>query len=282
MNIVMQRTGALGDVILTTPILRRLRRENPDACISIYTAYPDVFRNNPHVGGTPVADEPPRIVNLDLAYERRPHIHIVEAYMLEAFGDAGDPQDRLPEVFPRATIALPPRTIAVHAAMAGWRNRTLPRQMWHDLIEWLVMAMDYRVILVGTVKDAVSDATLHIGGWKAVSPVTQFHINDLFAQAAVIKSCAAFIGSDSGLLHLATAVGTPAVGLFTSVDPALRMPLNASNCRAVAADIPCAGCHHLQPAPATTESCTNTGNPLGCLGAIALGDVIRAVTDIVK
>ena len=139
MNILVRRSGALGDVVLTTPIVRRLKRENPNANIDVLTAYPDVFRDNPcvdtagpHVG---CFDEPrsehlgsyDRFIDLDGAYERRPNLHIISAYMQEAFGDAGDPFERQ-ELFPgKLKTRLGPNAVAVHASMAGWSNRTLPR-----------------------------------------------------------------------------------------------------------------------------------------------------------
>lgn len=86
MNILVRRTGALGDVVLMTPIVHQLRRVYPDARIHVITAYPAVFFNNPWnielripECGTPCYDVGIDI-NLNLAYERRPTMHVVDAY----------------------------------------------------------------------------------------------------------------------------------------------------------------------------------------------------------
>jgi len=52
---------------------------------------------------------------------------------------------------------------------------------------------------------------------------------DLRDVAAVLERCDLFIGGDSPLLHLAAAVGTPAVGLFGATDGRRRGPYGAEH-----------------------------------------------------
>jgi heptosyltransferase-3 len=42
--------------------------------------------------------------------------------------------------------------------------------------------------------------------------------------AALLSLCAAYLGNDSGVTHLAAAAGTPAVALFGPTDPAVWGP----------------------------------------------------------
>jgi ADP-heptose:LPS heptosyltransferase len=59
---------------------------------------------------------------------------------------------------------------------------------------------------------------------------------------ALLAAARLFIGSDSGVLHLATAVGTPALGLFGCTVPELGFsPLGSA--AAVGVDSPCRPCH---------------------------------------
>jgi heptosyltransferase-2 len=46
--------------------------------------------------------------------------------------------------------------------------------------------------------------------------------------AAVLEKCALFLGHDSGISHLAAAVGTRCVLLFGGTDPAVWGPANPS------------------------------------------------------
>ena len=60
--------------------------------------------------------------------------------------------------------------------------------------------------------------------------------------AALLSLARGFVGSDSGILHLASAVGTPAAGLFGPTAPELGFaPLGRS--RAIGVDLPCRPCH---------------------------------------
>ena len=50
---------------------------------------------------------------------------------------------------------------------------------------------------------------------------------------ALVTNCDLIISIDSGPVHLAGAVGTPVIGLFGPLDPALILPPNAQACRLV-------------------------------------------------
>src|SRR5260221_9357715 len=57
-RILVKRKAALGDVLFTTPIIARLRRQNPDAAIYVQTDHPDVYRRNPDIAGIVSPDDP--------------------------------------------------------------------------------------------------------------------------------------------------------------------------------------------------------------------------------
>ena len=55
----------------------------------------------------------------------------------------------------------------------------------------------------------------------AISTFNNLPLNQL---AAVLKKCSLYLGSDSGITHLAAAVGTPVVALFGPTDPRVWSP----------------------------------------------------------
>src|SRR3954471_15411451 len=268
MSIVVQRAGALGDVILTTPIIRRLRRENPTTRINVVTGYPDVFRNSPYLD-VPLHSPLARKINLDLVYERWPGLHIVQAYMEHVFGDPGEPDDLQQELFfGRPTVFSHGRHyVAVHAAVAGWANRTLPRATWRAVVAGLIKAGLWPV-LVGSPRDDIPQCD-----------VTRFHSTDIMAQARLIAGCAAFVGSDSGLLHVAGATEVPIVGVFTCATAHTRLPWRHGQlgwrCIPVVPDLDCVGCQARRPAPVTDEHCER--GDTACVEMVSASTIVAAV-----
>ncbi len=59
---------------------------------------------------------------------------------------------------------------------------------------------------------------------------------------ALLKGAAAFVGNDSGLMHLAAALGVPTVGIFGATDPSWTGPRGAHTAVVAAAGFPCSPC----------------------------------------
>ena len=95
-----------------------------------------------------------------------------------------------------------------------------------------------RFVLIGSknetdaanqVSTAIGDAAVDLSGKT-----------DIVQLAAVLSRCDLVIANDSGPMHLASAVGTPVVGLFGSTDPVATGPLGPH--RIVSSNVDCAPC----------------------------------------
>jgi lipopolysaccharide heptosyltransferase I len=82
-----------------------------------------------------------------------------------------------------------------------------------------------------------------------------------------IRKARLFISGDSGPLHLASACGVPAVGIFGPTDPARNGPFGAGD-EAVFKHVACAPCYK--------QRCPGYGNV--CLTSIEVEDVLGAVS----
>jgi ADP-heptose:LPS heptosyltransferase len=269
MRVLVTRRDSFGDVLCTTPVIRRLRRElGPDATINVHTFYPYVFcgnndvdfasngndmhvrRNLFYVFTGPAPDEPEmklechydRVIDLNLAFEKRYRkVHAVDAYMEEVFGDRGDDRDKgvvLADVpVPDLGMNVPSlgSAIIVHPARSE-KLRTLPVEFWQALVDELVLRGKL-VITVGTSQDYDLN-NVHRDTKNRLSPQQQ---------AALIRSAACLVASESGILGgILPATDTPAVGLLTMSLPETCGPYRLGGlCKRfypIMAKVDCVGC----------------------------------------
>ena len=112
------------------------------------------------------------------------------------------------------------RIVAIHPGSGG-RWKCWPPERFARVIE-AVTASGARPILVQGPADEEVVAAVRAsitGGQPPV--VANIPVQDL---AAFLSLCAAYLGNDSGITHLAAAVGAPAVALFGPTDPAVWAP----------------------------------------------------------
>lgn len=112
------------------------------------------------------------------------------------------------------------RVVAVHPGSGG-RRKCWPAERFARVAEALG-AEGIGVALVQGPADGeiVADVLKALGG--APPPVvSDLPVRDL---AALLSLCATYLGNDSGVTHLAAAVGTPTVALFGPTDPAVWGP----------------------------------------------------------
>lgn len=141
---------------------------------------------------------------------------------------------------------LPPRFVVCPDELAAWQNRILggaprapvlalapgaynPHRLWPaghfaDLARRFV-ARGWQVWVLGGPHERA--AALEIGAHAPVRDFTGTPLEDAVMQ---IRSASLFLGNDSGMLHLAGAIGTPSVGLFGPTTAEISGPRNPTVC----------------------------------------------------
>ena len=115
--------------------------------------------------------------------------------------------------------------IAIHPG-SGSALKTWPTQQWRELGSALLdAASSVALIVIGGEADRAALAELKTH-WKR-SRLRFAEDLPLPHLAAVIEKCALFIGHDSGISHIAAAVGVPCLLLFGPTDPNVWAPSNA-------------------------------------------------------
>jgi heptosyltransferase-3 len=114
--------------------------------------------------------------------------------------------------------------LALHPGSGGER-KNWALENWRELGDWLVDSMQPSTLLVVIGEADESRAQQLKESW-AKRPVCFAQNLPLPQVAAVLEQCAVFIGHDSGISHLAAAVGTPSLLLFGPTDPEIWAPVN--------------------------------------------------------
>ncbi len=142
--------------------------------------------------------------------------------------DAGNERDFAAQFFARAGADGRTRPlVAIHPGSGGER-KNWPADRWQALGSALLARPSetrLRLLLVGGEADSKAVAALRTAWREAeTNDVLVAENLPLPALAALLAQCAWFLGHDSGISHLAAAVGTPCVLLFGPTDPDLWAP----------------------------------------------------------
>jgi ADP-heptose:LPS heptosyltransferase len=216
--IVVKRSMALGDVILTTPIVRAIKASNPLSDIHVQTDFPDVFANNPNV--TRAAKSIPTmpnelVVDLNGAYEDAPMRHVLEAYEAktrEQVTGLGEVEWRT-QLFPsrkdhqwaQAMIAKAEgRPVClIHGDKSHWPGKDAPQSLW-DATASRLRQEGWKVFVVGTTTNEPAFGNdLDLRGQTGILQL-----------AALCAHAKLFAGPDSGPLHISQSMGCPTIGVF--------------------------------------------------------------------
>ena len=267
-KILIIRGGAIGDFILTLPVLAALRRQLPETRLEVL-GYPHIAQlalagglaDSVRAiearglagffarGGTlapELADyfagfalilsylyDPDGIFQENIARVTRtqfiagPHrpdetvaMHATEVFLkpLErlAIFDA-DPVPRLSLNSQRSTL----NQLALHPG-SGSDQKNWPEPHWAELLQLLVTRTDWNILLVGG--EAEGDRLHRLAAPLPPHRVALAQHVPLAELAARLQSCAAFIGHDSGITHLATALDLPTFALWGDTVEAVWRP----------------------------------------------------------
>ncbi len=130
-------------------------------------------------------------------------------------GDAGAVPPLHCDVADPPPDLAPPRALGV--SIGGTRpqqlGRRFPATFWIELLRPLVAQRP--VVILGGADEAGEAATIA----AAVGATSLCGKTPLPVSAGIIRACAAFLGTDGGLVHVAACVGTPVVALFSTTNP---------------------------------------------------------------
>jgi ADP-heptose:LPS heptosyltransferase len=278
LNILVRRRAAIGDVIMSTGVVRELKKLYGDnANIDVITENIGIYRNNPHVRTvmhTSSAINPEAynaIYNLDDSYENNPTEHFVNNYFYGVFGTLD--VDRSTELFPsnddKTTVSNLAykneldKYIVVHMRNWHWTAKNISMDVWFDVYTKLFeQRSDFKVVVVGGKTDNF------IEGHPLFVDARGFNEQQ---SKLLCDNAACFVGIDSGPYWAASASTTHIVALLTHLKPERILPFRNGmntvfgelgyNCTAIQTQEDCAGCNDIQQRPVRQLVCGKGNTP---------------------
>lgn len=291
--VIFSKYSGIGDILCTFPAALELKKRHLRATF-IYNCHPD-FACLPRLGG--VAMRFTSLLPIGLighwygfllsgfyhfdSHDDHPDI-IPSETMIQNFGrrlgvEIGDNHPALkndPAAISRVkslleTIRLPQgSTIVIHTGPT-WPVKEWPYESWVALVKELRRHGCTNIIQLGT------SHHLTMGTVEAAALPEVFSLVDQLTLAetvALISLGDLFVGIDSGLLHVAAAVQTPAVGLWGATS--FQWLFSHSEARSfVTSNVECQGCHHRVPRLHWMTGCPYD---IRCMKAIPVADVLSA------
>lgn len=200
-SILVEMRWRLGDEIMALPIYDALKAQYPGATVTVWCTYPELVR------GVAVNEDvrPDRYIFLRHAARdenRIEHYARIAGVPVPSHKPfvAAEPVD--------SDWAAPAGRRVALAPGASWLTKRWPAESWRVLGERLTeFGLD--VVVLGNAGESV-------GAGRDLTGNTT--VRDCARILAGADTC---VSSDSGLMHLALAVGTPVVALFGPTNPAM-------------------------------------------------------------
>lgn len=240
-NICIDRpVGGIGDVLMATVAMRELKRENPGAKLTVaidrHTTYDDTYYKL--IYNADFIDEivDSRYVNkrkYDGYYNiksvciQREHSKLPQINRIDIFAKAcgvKKVKDSIPfykeeaheEAWANQFLKKYKKKIFIHSA-SNEEKRSYDRKNLSELIELILEELPEYYVLVSDFNKVLDR---DIFKKEKIVNVSSLNIRET---ASVIKRSDFFFGPDSGLMHLAGAVGTKSLIAFGSIPPEVRI-----------------------------------------------------------
>jgi len=279
-QILVIRGGAIGDMIVTLPVLRALRHSFPEASIALLSAPPramfaqhaqtiDRLLDPDHWGLYRLFSQPPTLSEASAAFLNTctlivaytpdtaallqahlqhycpgevllwpahppAQIHITEHLLEPLRGRLRQPVDPCPQVPIDAaaavsaaqfwqTAGLPDQGVVAFHPGSGGTSKLWPMTGWQQVIAWAVQHQIPGMLVSGPAEQE-REPLLVPPTWPRARNLPLPHL------AALLARCQVVVSHDSGIAHLAAAVGTTTLALFGPTNPYTWGPRSARTC----------------------------------------------------
>lgn len=263
-KILFIRTGALGDVIMTTSLVRRCFSErNGDCEIYFQTHHEAVFKDNPYVYKTLPTNFSDYskfdiIYNLDWAYEKNNNHHVIDVYEKYVFGYISE--NRYAELwespsdidYTKNLTSSIGKFMVIHMRSINNNDpsqaaKNIDERVWKNIIISILNTTDIHILQIGSEHDLCFGGNPRLIDLRGKLSIHQIK--------SLANNATCYLGSDSGPTHAAATSNTKILALYTISKIHNFHPIRKE------------GEYHAIPAQVECQGClinVNAGAPLNC------------------
>lgn len=230
---------------------------------------------------------------LDTVLERREDVHAVEAELAtvkewtEAPGGmdrtelfvSADEQSAMDSFLKENGITSRDEIVCVHTGTSGQNSERLwVLERYAELADTLISRRKAKIIFTGIDKDRLNvERVRSMMREDSVDLVGKTPLRQLMA---FLQRASVIVGPDTGTLHIANAVGTPAVMMMGYADKNHTGAIGSGSIN-ISKALPCIGCVRREPKPEQWEICKSL-RPVKCMELITVDEVYNAVVSVLQ
>jgi ADP-heptose:LPS heptosyltransferase len=157
--------------------------------------------------------------------------------------------------------------IVVHP-FSSWGFRSWPAPKFLALIDRILAEFDHDVVVLGG-RDETEGLNLFRERFGSSGRVSCLASDTFFESAILIGTATLLVGNDSGPLHLASVLGTPALGVYGPSDPRHTAPPSVK-----------AIYHRVECSPCRQQRCVRPEDP--CLSGVSVDEVMVSLAELLR
>lgn len=160
---------------------------------------------------------------------------------------------------------------------AAWTGKRWPTHRFFRAMSALQASRPVQWFILGKAGEKACEDLLRVASQAGLSVAGAHRHLDLVEQAQLLAQCSALLSNDTGMVHLAEALGVPAVALFGPTQPDLGFGPWSPRSRSVASPLWCSPCSK------DGSACFRFGaSRHACQGQIAPSDVVAALGSVLQ
>jgi heptosyltransferase-2 len=166
--------------------------------------------------------------------------------------------------------------VSISPTVANYPEFGWPLENFIKFSKYLIRNKNASIILLGSEKDSEMSYFFEERVEEKIYFKNLVGKTDLLNACALIKSSDLFVGNDSGLLHIANALGIPSVGIFGPSSPEQDVSFMNKNVVIIKHKVPCSPCYVHQPD--FNFKCEYRNK---CLTNITVDDAVKAIEKLI-